>query len=324
MKLSPLLIAVALALAPSAFGANNPAELPEGVKAVWDLEKAYRETTPTLERVCLNGLWRWQPATDPKSENVPDGSWGWFKVPGAWPGLTDYMQKDSQTIFRHANWKDANLRDVTAAWQGREFTVPENWNGRRITLQAEYLNSFAAVFVDGKKAGEMRFPAGEVDITSFCEAGRTHQLTMLVVALPLKAVLQSYTDSASARTVKGTVARRGTCGDVFLVGSDRGSRISEAKVDTYVRSGRIQFRVNVTNHSSGSLRARVRVTAPDGEVIEATSVAMTGGGTGIMGVGFGKQWKPKNLWDIHTPTNQCEAVFSLIEEAIESLIRRCR
>lgn len=314
MKPSLLLIALTFAFASASFGASGSVELPEGVKAVWQLEKAYREATPTMQRVCLNGLWRWQPASDPKSENVPDESWGWFKVPGAWPGMTDYMQKDAQTLFRHASWKDANLREVTAAWQEREFTVPENWKRRRITLHAEYLNSFAAVFVDGKKVGEMRFPAGQVDITSHCEPARTHKLTMLVVALPLKAVLQSYTDSASARTVKGTVARRGTCGNIFLVGSVSGPRISEAKVDTYVRSGRIRFRVNVTNHLSGTLRARVRVTAPDGEVMEATGTAMKGGGTGIMGVGFGKRWKPKNLWDIHTPTNQCEAVFSLIDE----------
>ena len=31
--------------------------LPEGVKAVWDENKAYHETTTTRERVCLNGLW---------------------------------------------------------------------------------------------------------------------------------------------------------------------------------------------------------------------------------------------------------------------------
>ncbi|NPV49433.1 MAG: hypothetical protein HPY69_21020, partial [Armatimonadetes bacterium] len=40
-------------------------ELPPGVRAVWDLGKAWRETTPTRERVCLNGLWRWQPAAGP-------------------------------------------------------------------------------------------------------------------------------------------------------------------------------------------------------------------------------------------------------------------
>ena len=25
------------------------------------MSKAYRETTPTSERICINGLWRWQP-----------------------------------------------------------------------------------------------------------------------------------------------------------------------------------------------------------------------------------------------------------------------
>src|SRR3954471_19936489 len=29
--------------------------------AVWDLAKAQREATATRERVCINGLWRWQP-----------------------------------------------------------------------------------------------------------------------------------------------------------------------------------------------------------------------------------------------------------------------
>ena len=44
------------------FGAEQAeVALPDGVKAVWDLDKAYREKSPTRKRVCLNGLWRWQP-----------------------------------------------------------------------------------------------------------------------------------------------------------------------------------------------------------------------------------------------------------------------
>ena len=41
-------------------------------------------------------------------------------------------------------------------------------------------------------------------------------LSMLVVAMPLKGVMLSYRDTASARQVKGEVARRGLCGDVYL------------------------------------------------------------------------------------------------------------
>ena len=73
--------------------------------------------------------------------------------------------------------------------------------------------------MDGKKAGEIRFPAGEVDLTALCRPGATHVLSLLVVAMPLKGVLLSHTDTNAAREVKGTVERRGLCGDVFLIGT---------------------------------------------------------------------------------------------------------
>ncbi|MHC4741945.1 MAG: hypothetical protein ACYS8Z_08550, partial [Planctomycetota bacterium] len=66
------------------------AELPEGARAVWDIDKAHRRSTPTRERICINGLWRWQPA-DEKADTVPAENWGYFKVPACWPGITDYM-----------------------------------------------------------------------------------------------------------------------------------------------------------------------------------------------------------------------------------------
>ncbi|MCS6860421.1 MAG: hypothetical protein NZT92_08900, partial [Abditibacteriales bacterium] len=186
---------------------QSAAPLPEGVRVVWDVNKAYRETTPTRERICINGLWRWQPAaTD--ADQVPADNWGYFKVPGCWPGITDYMQKDFQTVHAHPRWKDVNLRSLTAAWYQREIAIPSDWSGRRITLSAEYVNSHATVYVDGKRVGDIRFPAGEVDLTAVCRPGGKYVLTALVVAMPLKGVMLSYTDTNAAREVKGTVARR--------------------------------------------------------------------------------------------------------------------
>src|SRR6266404_4320958 len=49
--------------------------LPNGVRAVWDFSNAYREATPTREKVCINGLWRWQPAEAP-ADPVPAKNWG--------------------------------------------------------------------------------------------------------------------------------------------------------------------------------------------------------------------------------------------------------
>ena len=143
--------------------AQDEAILPQGVRAVWDLSKAYRETTPTRERICINGLWKWQPA-DSNDVQVPGGNWGYFKVPGCWPGITDYMQKDCQTVYAHPSWKGRRMGSLSAAWYQREIAIPDSWAGRRIALSAECLNSLATVFVDGKAAGEIRFPGGELDL----------------------------------------------------------------------------------------------------------------------------------------------------------------
>src|ERR1035441_6597859 len=114
--------------------------LPAGVKAVWDSAKACRETTPTRERLCINGLWRWQPATD-NSIQVPTAAWGYYKVPACWPGTQDYMQSDYQTLYPDPSWKNTKLSEVQSAWYERTITIPKDWAGRRIVLDVEYLNS---------------------------------------------------------------------------------------------------------------------------------------------------------------------------------------
>ena len=137
--------------------AQSDVALPRGVKAVWDLARAHRRATATRERVCINGLWRWQPASS-ATGSVPEGGWGYFKVPGCWPGITDYMQKDCQSVLAHSSWRGKALGRITAAWYQRKVTVPEQWTGRRITVEAAYVNSHATVHVDGRRAGAVVFP----------------------------------------------------------------------------------------------------------------------------------------------------------------------
>ena len=154
---------------------------------------------------------------------MPPGQWGYFKVPGFWPGINNYIQEDCQTLHAHPNWKNVNLQGITAAWYQREITVPEEWAGRNITFLAECLNSFALVYVDGKKVAEMHFPSGEADLTQACRPGGKYVLSLLVVAMPLKGVILSYSDTNAAREVKGIRSRggRGLCGDLFLTSTPR-------------------------------------------------------------------------------------------------------
>jgi hypothetical protein len=290
------------------------ATLPAGVKAVWDLEKAHRDKTISREQVCLNGLWRWQPA---KEDNVvPTDQWGFFKVPGFWPGATNYIQEDSQTLHAHPNWKNIDTRNVNAAWYQREFTVPADWTGRRIALTAEYVNSLAFVFVDGKKIGEIRFPASEVDLTAMCKSGSKYTLSLLVMALPLKGVLLSYSDTNAAREVKGSVERRGLCGDIWLTSTPAGPHITDVKVDTSVRKGQIRIDTALENLAiDRRYELRIQIRENDGRVVrEWTSQAFRA--SDLKDHRFTENsvaWLPKKLWDIHTPQHVHEVQVTLAE-----------
>jgi len=298
--------------------ANKPdvdgtVRLPQGVKAVWDMSQAYRETTTTRERICINGLWRWQPSAH-DADTVPADGWGYFKVPGCWPGITNYMQKDCQTVYAHPKWKNSNLRNLTAAWYQREITVPREWAGRRITVYAEYLNSFAVAYVDGKKVGEMRYPWGEVDVTAVCRPGSRHILTMLVVAMPLKGVMLSYNDTASAREVRGSVARRGLCGDVFLVGTPAPPRIADVKVDTSVRRWEIKFDAALQGLRAGDSYAVYAGITDNGRVVrEFKSPTFKAEELREGRIAFTEKWQPEKLWDTHTPQNMYHLRLSLVD-----------
>jgi hypothetical protein len=311
---------VRFAMAPAGQGAVSgtvratPAAvpLPPGVNAVWDLHKAHRQTTSTRERLCLNGLWRWQPARD-TADAVPQGHWGYFKAPGFWPGNANYAQEDCQTLYAHPSWKDTDLRRVTAAWYEREITVPRQWTGRRIALSLEYLNSFAVVYVDGKKVAVMRFPSGEADLTAACRPGTKHVLSLLVVALPLKGVLLSYSDTNSAREVPGAVDRRGLCGDVYLTSTPPAARIADVKLATSVRRGEATLTATLDGLAADvSYALRVSIRDNGRGVREFTSKAFKASDLKDGHVAVTEKWKPEKLWDLHTPQNLADAEVRLV------------
>src|SRR5262245_2882165 len=305
-------------LAVACLGLLSPAAaqqplLPAGVKAVWDLGKAYREKTPTRERVCLNGLWRWQPARE-VTDSVPADAWGYFKVPGFWPGNNNYIQEDCQTLHAHPSWKGTDLRGLMSAWYQREMTVPEDWAGRRISLRAEYLNSFAVVYVDGKKAGDVRFPAGEVELTAACRPGGTHVLSLLVMAMPLKGVRLSFADTNAAREVKGTVERRGLCGDVYLASTPAAARVADVKVDTSVRKGEVTVSAALDGLAADVPYAlRVEIQENGRPVRDFTSKPFKAADLQGGRITVTDPWKPEKLWDLPTAQNLLHAQVTLTE-----------
>ncbi|HEV2211356.1 MAG TPA: hypothetical protein VG167_21535 [Verrucomicrobiae bacterium] len=287
--------------------------LPAGVRAVWDTAKGFHESTPTRERLCINGLWRWQPAAD-NAREVPTAAWGYYKVPAPWPGIEDYLQSDYQTLYPHPSWTNTNLGQVRSAWYQRTIVIPNDWAGRRIALQADYLNSYAAIYIDGRQVGELRFPAGSVDISAAVRPGATHVLSLLVVAMPLKAVLESYSDTNTARQRQGKVERRGLCGDLWLISEPAGARLADIRLDTSFRQSQITFKARLAELAADrpyQLRARIsdhdrpvaQFNGPKFSTLEVTNGWAT----------FTASWKPPKLWDTITPENQYVAELSLLD-----------
>lgn len=300
-----LLLSLLFSFAPCRAAASAPAAaLPPNARAVWDVDLAYSESSPTRERICINGLWQWQPA-GPAAKRVPEADWGWFKVPGAWPGITDYMQKDCQQVVVHPTWQDTRMGAVNAAWYRREITVPRDWAGRRITLRTEYLNSFAAVFVDGSHVGDIHFPGGDLDLTAACRPGDVHSLCLLVVAMPLQGVVLSYTDSASAREIDGRVARRGLCGDVYLDSSPAGPRVGDVRVVPSVRGQAITIDASIDNLSEDKLvTLQARITRPSGAVRKFASHPFGAEDLRLGRLAFSHSYQTDQRWDLHTPHHQ--------------------
>ena len=293
--------------------------LPPGVAAVWDIAKACHETTPTHERICINGLWQWQPATDGHNE-PPTGNWGYFKVPGSWPGINEWMEHDSQTLFAYPSWKGVKMADVHRAWYQREISIPKEWAGRRVSITAEYVNSDAVVYVDGKRVGEILFPSGEVDLTAACPADSKHTLGILVTALPVSDVVAVFSDSNVPKQGKGNVYRRGLCGDVYLIGAPSGPRINDVKVATSVRKGEIAFDTALTGLAPDAQYSLRAVISEKGKnVTELTSKPFHGRDLKNGRIATTEKWKAEKLWDTHTPQNMYDASVSLVDSGNKAL-----
>ncbi|HUS81296.1 MAG TPA: hypothetical protein VM283_08520, partial [Armatimonadota bacterium] len=305
---------VVLVMAAGVCQAQVAVTLPPGVSAVWDTAKAWRETTPTRQRICINGLWRWQPVPQ-RSDAAPTGDWGYVKVPGPWPGTNYWMHRESQTCYPHPSWEAQNLGQVDMAWYQREISVPVQWAGRRISVSLEYLNSYAAVYLDGAKAGELYFPGGEVEITAACRPGVTQLLSLYTVALPLNEEIVSYADAGAGQRSRGRVLRRGLCGDVFLDSAPAGPRIADVAVDSSVRRWEITLDAALEGLQGGSYRLRGVISDGGQTVREIESNPFRAADLQAGRFGFASEWHPERLWDLNTPQNQYDLQLWLLDEA---------
>ena len=116
-------------------------------------------------RKSLDGIWKFNPAPKPGFEqNKAASSWADINVPGEWSMQGFHVRKNKPAAYF------------------RTFSVPKDWQGKRIKLRFDAVYSDATVFVNGRKAGAHvgGFTAFDLDVTSLVTFGKDNTLSLMV------------------------------------------------------------------------------------------------------------------------------------------------
>lgn len=330
--------AVALSFSPGNLGASGTVEFrdisltvarvramvkadapqPPGVRGnPWTLDDAWRQTTPTREKICLNGLWGFRPVLSSETaDRVPAAGdcWGWFRIPGIWPNHAREFADGPQTLWI-APWLEEHggIGVPDQAWYRRRFNVPAAWEGRRIALDFTMLQSHVRAFVDGAACGELWYPGGELDLTGSLKPGAEHELALLVTARPLTAERNAFMAPDRILTDKASVKLKGITGDLYLTAAPAAERLADVQVLTSVRDRTVTFAVETAGLGKGPYRLWADVTGCGGPPLRFESGSLSPDGSGRLS--FTAPWADPKLWDTDTPQNLYSAALTLATAA---------
>jgi len=131
-----------------------------------------------------------------------------------------------------------------------------------------------------------------------------------------------FNDTNAAKRGRSQVARRGLCGDVYLVSTPSGPRIADVKVDTSVRKWEITFSAALESLvEDGRYALRAQIMEKGRNVTQFTSKPFAGRDLKDGRITFTEKWKPDRLWDVHTPKNTYEVSLSLVDLNREGEVR---
>lgn len=284
--------------------------LPAGEAFFWGKEPV-TATSTTRAEINLNGLWLFQPG---KQLPQPKGPWGAIRVPGSWDSQNEWGNASMPGLVGTIPaWTGVELRkrpelpfsefvvNQTHAWYQRDLTIPAAWNGRKILIDFERVSTDATVLIDGKKAGELHWPGGLVDLTSHITPGRTHKLQVFVTAVPsekelLIAMREDYADKGNT-----SLRQRGIIGNVMLYSQPKGATLAPIAIRCSVEKKELSLMLNgenLTTEFSGKATATLR-TWPGGEEVKKFETEVKIAPDQAATLTF--PWEDPKLWDIGQP-----------------------
>ncbi len=289
--------------------------------ALWSLDDAARKTNPLRESVSLNGLWRFHPS-DAAAPPARGSGWGWFKVPGIWPGRYGWLAAESsQKIHLSPLASPCDPARLNTAWYRRKIAVPAAWKNRKIELEITMLQTCAQVFVDGKPAGEFYYPGGRIDLTSVLTPGRSHELALRVSAIPDEGAKQVFMAPGRLIDTTGELNCRGITGDVFLHSVPVAGHITDAHLIPLLRDRKLAVDAGLDGVAPGRyfLEAEIRDGNRREILFRSADFTVKAGEPMPRRIRFEAAYVAPKLWDIDTPQNLYFADIRLRNQAGETV-----
>ena len=275
------------------------AQVPREVQ-LWGREPVEQISSRRGE-VCLNGVWRFAPATRPAATQ-PFEDCAYIRVPGDWrntgarPGIV--------STGKGAFWSQYKGDAITAAWYERTFMVPADWSGRSIMLDFQRVSTDAVVFVNGRRCGAVRWPGGEVDITAAVTPGQQALVRVLAAATASEAEADAFAAGGDATVLKDAspLESRGIIGDVVLCCRPRGAHVSDVFVQTSTRRKRIDLSIELTGiRQEGWIDILARMLDENGQEERRFSAEAQVRAADVQTVNVGWDWPDARRWDFGRP-----------------------
>jgi hypothetical protein len=240
-----------------ASGLGVPAKVSAEERPYWDLTAAYHGTAGGVDRLCLNGLWRFLPA-DGMGVAPPLGrAWGYARVPGSFCAVHHFTAYDpAMKPIPNELWTDGRPfthyfpNSYDAGWYERTVDIPADWKGRRLSLLFDRIGAYAArICINGRLAAHFEqtlpgeaclFPQRRIDVSAY--AGQTVRVSVEV----------GWDDAGACDLY--------TLGDVWLTAESGWVDVESASPITKVRPDKT-LSVSAILHNSGTAPVEVSAAA---------------------------------------------------------------
>jgi len=219
------------------------------------------------------------------------GPWQWLPgEPGDSVVPTDWSK--SQPVTDAWYYAQGRERKSTAGWYSRTVKIPADWTNRRIVLSIDDPQSKVTVYIGDKPVGQVVWPGGEVDITSYAHPGAEMRLVIFCTGLPdasfIKVLHDLLGEKAKLPSWVSEIKVRGLRGEVELRSEPKGARLTEAFVETSIKDNALRITFRAEGLTAGGTYRIAGAVCAAGKVVrgfEASGFAIDStGNTGTLSV----------------------------------------